>query len=106
MSNRYRWYLSAKAVRDYLIVAGHPDDDGGPVWARAEAELGAHCAAAHYVSTDTTTGTETWRTGRVQCGDGRTRLEFSVRNEKRPEGPLAQLVRVRDKGGKRSGRAR
>lgn len=82
-----RWYLSAKAVREYLAILGRADDDGGPEWGRAERELAALCEAAHLVGT-TRGGLQRWRTGRP------LRLTLVVSTSVRPEGPLPQLVGV------------
>ena len=94
----YRWYFSATATREYLAIAGLPDDDGGPNWLRAEKELGAHTAIAREAGHNDTG--LIYRTGRVKVGDRpkSTRLEFVVRHTPREEGDLPQLVRVRDKG--------
>lgn len=92
-----RWYLSAAAVREYLAIAGYVDDDGGPAWGRAERELAEHGAVAHLVSEDHARQRQLWRTGRVQVGQRRTRLELTVSTTPRPEGDFDQLIHVRDK---------
>lgn len=100
---RYRWYFTAAATREYLRIAGLPDDGGGPNWLRAEVELGGHAEAAREVGANNTA--IKFRTGRVQVGDRlqRVRLEFNVTNAPRGEGRLPQLVGVRAKTGHRGG---
>lgn len=83
-----RWYLSAKAVREYLKLVGRVDDDGGPEWARAERELAKLCAGAHLLERPSRSGHQQWRTGRP------LRLTLIVSTEKREEGPLDQLVGI------------
>lgn len=83
-----RWYLSAKAIREYLAIVGRADDDGGPEWGRAERELARICAAAHLVG-ETASGLQRWRGGRP------LRLQLIVSTAHRPEGDLPQLVSVR-----------
>lgn len=99
----YRWYLSAAAIREYLAIAGLPDDDGGPNWGRAERELGAHAEAARQSGSNN--HSLIFRTGRVRVGDRTksTRLELFVRHTPREEGGLPQLVAVRNKGNNRAG---
>ncbi len=101
MKPDYRWYLSAAAVKEYLALAGLRDDDGGPNWARAERELGAHAEVAREAGENN--HSLIFRTGRVRVGDRpkSTRLEFYVRHTPRAEGDKAQLVAVRDKGSNR-----
>lgn len=93
--SRWRWYLSAAAVREYCRIAGLPDDDGGPAWAQAEDELGeiAEAAREYRVESHRTL----YRTARRQVGDRqqRQRLELTVSTIERAEGDLPQLVRVR-----------
>jgi len=99
---RYRWYLTARAVRQYLAICGWPDDDGGPIWGRAEGELAEHCATARHHRTQRN-GLEQYRTARVPVagGERRTRLDFLVSTAIRPEGPLPQLVEIIDRGSRR-----
>lgn len=93
-----RWYLSAAAMREYLRIAGLPDDDGGPIWQAAEKDLARHCQAARKIDRLGNSGAEQWRTGKMSIG-GRNgvRLEFSVMPAPRAEGALPQLLRVRAK---------
>ena len=92
----YIWYLSARAIREYLAIARIANDDGGPNWGRAERELGEHARAANPIGRSTDSGAEIHRTGRRQCGDRskRVRLELYVQHTPRSEGDLPQLVRV------------
>jgi hypothetical protein len=93
----YRWYLSAACVREYAAIARLPLDDGGPQWAAAERELAAHCDVAR-LAEDGPGPRQLWRTGNRDVGGRKIRLEMTVATSPRPEGPLPQLVRVRDKG--------
>lgn len=101
--DQYRWYLSAKLVRQYCRIAMIPDDDGGPCWIRAEKELGA--LIDHARATDSTTrgGHTIFRVGRVKiCNRSRkARLEFAFSHQRRNEGNLPQLIWVRDKESRR-----
>lgn len=88
MTLRARWYLSAKAIREYAAIVGRPLDDGGPLWARVERELAAACDAAHLLPGLTQEGHQRWRTGRP------LRLQLVVSTQQRDEGTLDQLVGV------------
>jgi hypothetical protein len=92
---RYRWYLSAAAVREYAAAAGLPLDDGDHLWATAERSLSDLCDRARMVADEG--HRQIWR-----C-PGRHRWELTVSTATRPEGPLPQLVRVRrrDRGRRR-----
>ena len=99
MSLNSPWYLSAAAVREYLSIAGIPDDDDGPNWRRAERELADHARNSREVGPNGRT--VLYRTnGKVPTGTRQrpTRLEFSVSFADRHEGELPQLIHVRDKG--------
>lgn len=97
MGNERRWYVSAAAVREYAAICGYDIADGdGPGWDRAERELISATHSANYVGEGS--GTQQIYRVTCQCGPRRTRLEFTVSTDKRPEGELPQLVRVRDKG--------
>ena len=93
-----RWYISAAAVREYQAIAGYPREDDGPSWDRAERELADLADAARLAQDDGVQ--QVWRVGATVRGK-RTRLELTVKTTPRPEGPLPQLVRVRDKGARR-----
>jgi hypothetical protein len=84
---RGRWYISARAVREYAALvhrSAATDDDFD---ARAQ-ELEKLVAGAHYVSTQRN-GLERWRLGRPH------RFQLLVSTAPRPEGPLPQLISVR-----------
>lgn len=86
MSPRGRWYISARAVREYAAIVRRPvdtDDD----FADREDELIDLCAAAHH-QRDQRNGLQLWRTGRP------LRLRLLVSPTPRPEGDLPQLVSV------------
>lgn len=96
-----RWYLSAKAVREYAAIRRLRLDDGGPLWAAAERALSEVCDAAQrahradgsrYYHDD---GCEVWHVGRAH---GRLRLVVST--ARRPEGDLPQLVAVLRRSGR------
>lgn len=97
----FRWYLTAAAVKQYLVIAGLPDDDGGPAWGQAEQELSVHIATAREAGHND--NSLIYRTsGRVLCGrrPRAKRLEFYVRHNPREEGSLPQLIAIRDKDGR------
>lgn len=83
----YRWYLSARAVREYAALArlGNPDDEA--VFDRAESQLGAIAQKAHHLR-DQANGLQLWRGGRP------LRLRLLVSTAERAEGDLPQLVSV------------
>lgn len=96
----YRWYLSAAAVRQWLAITGQPDDDGGPIWGAAEQSLADLCDQARDTGRTTESGASIYRVA-ARIRGRKTRLELTVQTTQRPEGPLPQLVRVRDKGSAR-----
>lgn len=85
MTVRGRWYISARAVREYAAIAGLPSDDND--FPARERELLELCATAHLVRRQQN-GLEQWRSGRP------LRLRLMVSPAARPEGPLPQLVSV------------
>lgn len=95
----YRWYLTAAAVRQYMLLRGDRGSDESPDFYAAEADLAAACAAARLVADAGARGSpyQTWRVKWTLRGR-RTRLELTVSTRPRPEGPLPQLIAVRDKG--------
>lgn len=95
-----RWYITIAAVHEYQALAGYPVENDGPSFDRAERELADLADRARLVATDEATGSQTWRVN-VTLRGHRMRLEFSVSTRPRPEGPLPQLVRVRDNGARR-----
>lgn len=86
------WYISARAVREYLAIVGRPDDDGGPEWSRAENELQAmgQKALGGGQLRKLVPGTTLLR----YRGPKPLRLGLLVSEEPRAEGPLPQLVSV------------
>jgi hypothetical protein len=83
---RGRWYISARAVREYAAIVRRPVEAEEDFLAR-EGELLGLIAGAHRQRVQDN-GLELWRTGRP------LRLRLLVSHEPRPEGPLPQLVRV------------
>jgi hypothetical protein len=101
------WYISAAAVKQYMRICGLPPQDEGAAFDRTAVALQEICQGARLKS-DPGPGS-----GRSQSWEAKTtidglvaRLALSVRTSPRSEGPAAQLVRVRRKGGSRSGKKR
>lgn len=95
-----RWYLTVAAVCEYQRIAGYPVERDGQWFDRAEQELAAIAEQARLVEdADMSPGRELYRVRAVIRGI-RRRLELTVSIDPRPEGPLPQLVRVRDKDGR------
>lgn len=92
------WYISAAAVKQYMAIQGYPPDDDGPGFDRAAKELEGLTAEAR-LAKDIAPGQQSqlWRVKATVRGK-RTRLELVVSVERRAEGPLPQLVAVRNKG--------
>jgi hypothetical protein len=85
------WYISARAVRDYLALRGRPDVEDGPVWDRAEDELIRMAIAtveSVRVPSRLDSGALRYR------GPQPLRLTLVVVPSPRGEGALPQLVRV------------
>jgi hypothetical protein len=102
-----RWYITATAVKEYQEIAGLPIESDGQSFDRAERELAEICddatlakAAGEANRNAAIYKAKTTVRGKI------ARLELYVAEYPRPEGPLAQLVRVRFKGGARTGRRR
>ena len=94
MATPHIWYLSARAIREYLAMVGRRDDDGGPEWARAEAEL--HEWSHRVTATQPGTPTRSGDGSLVQYrGPRPLRAQLIVSRARREEGPLDQLVSVR-----------
>lgn len=101
----HHWYITVAAVREYLAICGENPRDDGDTFDRAAKDLAEICEHARLVKTEP--HRETYRVSVTDDATGATkRLELTVSTMPRPEGPLPQLVRVRDKGrrGKRSDR--
>lgn len=91
MTARGPWYISARAVREYLQVTGRPPVEEGPVWDTAEDEL--IDIATRTVDSDRAvrrleSGLDQYR------GPGPRRLRLIVAPDPRTEGSLPQLVSV------------
>ena len=93
-----RWYISAAAVKQFMAIQGYVGSTAGPVFDRAAIELEDACEQAR-LAKDVGPGQvdQLWRVKWTVRGK-RTRLELIVSLEKRPEGPLPQLIAVRNKG--------
>lgn len=85
------WYLSARAVRDYMRIAGLADTDDA--FDDAALELGRLCQSARFRKTYGRF--EEWRVKAILLGKTR-RLNLSVSTERREEGHADQLVAVAD----------
>lgn len=93
-----RWYISATAVRQYMAIMGYEGSHGGPVFDAAAIELEGLCEQAKLAKdSDSTNRAQQWRVKTKARGKS-TRLELIVAPDPRPEGPLPQLVAVRNKG--------
>ena len=93
-----QWYISATAVRQYMAICGYQGSTDGPVFDAAAIELEDLCAQSR-LAVDVGPGQrcQLWRVKATVRGR-RTRLELSVSLEHRQEGPLPQLINVRNKG--------
>ncbi len=95
-----RWYLSAAAVKQFMEIAGLKPEADGPAFFRAEAALDQICEGAVLKKDEGHRAiykVKAILSGRVE------RLELYVSRQRRVEGPLDQLVRVRHCGGSRTG---
>lgn len=86
MPVRGQWYITAKAVRDYIRIRRWTDTEDS--FARAEDDIIDMIKSAHFVALQDN-GLERWRTGRRH---GRLTLLVSI--EIRKEGDLPQLVEI------------
>lgn len=85
------WYITVRAIHDYLRLSGQPVVDDGPVFARAERELIAiaiQLAAKGPTVTEQESGALVYREGRPR------RWRYTVQPAPREEGTMPQLVRV------------
>lgn len=85
------WYITARAVRDYMRIAGLPDTDDA--FDAAALDLGRLCESARFRKEYGRF--EEWRVKAVLLGKTR-RLNLSVSTERRAEGHADQLVAVAD----------
>ena len=92
------WYISATAVKQYMAICGYEGSPDGPIFDRAAIELEDLCEQAK-LARDIGPGQQSqlWRVKATVRGK-RTRLELVVSVEQRKEGPLPQLIAVRNKG--------
>lgn len=105
------WYISARAVREYLALMRRPVVEDGPEWERAEAELLAMAAGVAELER---LGVKSPKPVRghtdlfAHRGPRPLRLQLIVSTAVRAEGALPQLVSVRPthEGGVSSNRRR
>lgn len=98
------WYISATAVKQYMAICGYEGSADGPIFDAAAIELERLCeqiyeARSGQPNVDIGPGQQSqiWR-GKATVRGQRTRLELVVSVEQRKEGPLPQLIAVRNKG--------
>lgn len=93
-----RWYITVAAVRQYMAICGYEGSTDGPVFDAAAIELEDICDRAK-LTREVGDGqrSQTWRV-KAKVRDKMTRLELTVATSPRPEGPLPQLIGVRNKG--------
>lgn len=93
-----KFYISAAAVRQYMQILGRAINSDGPEFDRAAVEL-EQLAEEARLAKDVGPGQhhQQWRVKATVRGR-RTRLELIVSVEQRSEGPLPQLIAVRNKG--------
>lgn len=85
------WYISVRAVQDYLRLSGRPVVEDGPEFDRAAKELSAiaiQLAAKGPTVTEQDSGALIYREGRPR------RWRYTVQPAPRDEGDQPQLVRV------------
>lgn len=92
------WYITVAAVRQYMAIMDYGGGTDGPIFDRAAIELENLCEQAK-LARDVGPGQQSqlWRVKATVRGK-RTRLELVVSTEQRAEGPLPQLIAVRNKG--------
>lgn len=87
-STRGPWFITARAVREYLELTGRePTEEAFPDGEDELLEIAADESRRHLVRVQDN-GQELWRLR------GKPRLRLLVATNPRPEGPLPQLVRV------------
>lgn len=94
-----RWYITIRAIGEYQQIMGYPAQADGPWFDRAETELADLCEAAALKKSCADQGGDTalYQVSTPVRGAKRHRIELYVRETRRAEGDLDQLVRVRDK---------
>lgn len=97
---KWRWYISAAAVRQWLAICRVTAGDDSPEWFAAERELGALSLRARLSepASRRERGASLIYRGYSLVRDEVARVECTVVVTPRPEGKLPQLVRVRRKG--------
>ena len=92
-----RWYITAAAVRQYMVIQGRHGDGDSPAFFRAERDLAQSAEQARLArDVDGRTRTQLWRVSWPVRGQT-VRLELVVSIDSRPEGPLPALIAVRAK---------
>jgi hypothetical protein len=92
------WYISAAAVKQYMAIQGYAGSPDGPIFDRAAIELEDLCEQSKLArDVSDKSPYQQWRVKATVRGK-RTRLELVVSVEQRKEGPLPQLIAVRNKG--------
>jgi hypothetical protein len=93
-----RWYISVACVKEFQAIAGYPIQSDGPSFDRAEKELAALCDGAELKKAmgEGSDNAAIYQ-AKTEIRGRSHRIEMYVAETPRPEGPLAQLVRVRDK---------
>jgi hypothetical protein len=100
-SKPMKWYITVAAVREFQQIARYRPDTDGPEFDKAAKCLERIAETAKLTKDEG--HRQIWMAKTLL--DGRiARLELYVATGNRPEGNLPQLVRVRYKGGSRSGR--
>lgn len=93
-----KWYISVEAVRQYMRIQGYQGSTDGPVFDAAAIELEDICEQAKLVKdVGPKQQSQQWRV-KTEVRGKRSRLDLTVSLSERPEGPLPQLIGVRNKG--------
>lgn len=93
-----KFYISVAAVRQYMAIMGYSGGTDGDEFDRAAMELDQLADQARLAKdVDDKQRSQQWRVKTTVRGK-RSRLELIVSMEQRPEGPLPQLIAVRNKG--------
>lgn len=96
------WYITVAATREWLYICGMSPLAKGETFDRAAKELDLICRESARLKKDE--GHRQIYEAKTVIGGKIARLEIYVSLAKRPEGDAPQVVRVRRKGGSRSGR--
>jgi len=93
----WRWYITIRAISDYMLLAGlrGPLEQANPAFVEAQNVLGDLSLTAQLARTpEGMSGALTYR-GKVTLRGKRRRVDLTVIPFVRAEGDLPQLVRVR-----------